>query len=261
MAVPASSTTTWRASSPSMGTRAAWGEPIGTDCEAPAPVTGSRPRPLCGHGGSDGPEPAPSRTGSARCRWAIAATAGPAPPEPAPAPADHRLPNRPLTQGHGPRLRRRSGNRALPAVIFPFVQAGARDEAHARLVEVLPALFRRLVVGLPNEVEGLAKVTTEQFGVLAHILDRGSVSMGELAIARNVALNTATSLVDRLVTAGLVERRGDPDDRRVVRVAVTERGRVLVERLRTAREAVMRRMFDDLGDEEIDRVLAAMPAL
>jgi DNA-binding MarR family transcriptional regulator len=141
------------------------------------------------------------------------------------------------------------------------VQAGARDEAHARLIEVMPALFRRLVVGLPNEVEGLAKVTTEQYGVLAYVLDRGSVSMGELAVARNVALNTATSLVDRLVAAGLVERRGDPGDRRVVRVVLTARGETLMERLRAIRRAAIRGVLDELSDEEIDRVLAALPAL
>jgi len=141
------------------------------------------------------------------------------------------------------------------------VQAGARDEAHARLLEVLPALFRRLVVGLPNEVEGVAKVTTEQYGVLAYVMDRGSVPMGEVAVARNVALNTATSLVDRLVAAGLVERRGDADDRRIVRVVLTARGETLMERLRAVRRAAMRGMLDDLSDDEIDRVLAAMPAL
>ena len=41
---------------------------------------------------------------------------------------------------------------------MPVVQAASRDELHARLIEVMPALFRRLVVGLPNEVPGLAKV-------------------------------------------------------------------------------------------------------
>lgn len=138
---------------------------------------------------------------------------------------------------------------------------GDRDAAHAQLIEVLPDLFRRLVISLPSEVEGLAKVTPEQFGVLTHILDRESLSMSELAAARNVALNTATSLVDRLVVAGLVERRGDPGDRRVVRVAVTAQGMMLVERLRTIRRAAMRRLLDDLGDEEIQRILAAMPAL
>jgi DNA-binding MarR family transcriptional regulator len=139
--------------------------------------------------------------------------------------------------------------------------AGPRDEAHARLIQVLPHLFRRLVVSMPNEVEGLAKVTTEQYGVLTHVVDRKSVSMSELAVARNVALNTATSLVDRLVAAGLVERRGDPTDRRVVRVVVTAKGRTLVEQLRTVRREAIRRLLDDLSDDEIDQVLAAMPAL
>jgi DNA-binding MarR family transcriptional regulator len=139
--------------------------------------------------------------------------------------------------------------------------AAARDQAHARLIEVLPHLFRRLVVSMPNEVEGLAKVTTEQYGVLNQVLERGSLSMSELAVARNVALNTATSLVDRLVAAGLVERRGDPSDRRVVRVAITAKGRRLVERLRSIRGTAMRRLLDELSDEEIDQVLTVMPAL
>lgn len=139
--------------------------------------------------------------------------------------------------------------------------AGARDDAHARLIEVLPHLFRRLVVSMPNEVEGVAKVTTEQFGVLTQVLDRRSLSMSEVAVARNVALNTATSLVDRLVTAGLVERQGDPSDRRVVRVVITAKGRTLVERLRTIRREAIRRLLDDLSDGEIERILDAMPAL
>ena len=85
--------------------------------------------------------------------------------------------------------------------------------------------------------------------------------MSELAAARNVALNTATSLVDRLVAAGLVQRHGDPADRRVVRIALTPVGRVLVERLRTVRRAAIRELLDDLDDDQIDAILAAIPAL
>ncbi len=139
--------------------------------------------------------------------------------------------------------------------------AGSRDEAHARLIEVLPHLFRRLVVAMPNEVPGVAKVTTEQYGVLSQVWERGSLSMSELAVARNVALNTATSLIDRLVAAGLVERRGDPSDRRVVRVVLTAKGHTLVERLRAARAAAIRGLLDELSDEEIDLILGAAPAL
>lgn len=138
---------------------------------------------------------------------------------------------------------------------------GGRDAAHAELIQVLPNLFRRLVIALPNEVEGLAKVTPEQFGLMCHIPDGSSMTMSELASARNVALNTATSLVDRLVAAGLVERRSDPADRRIVRVAVTDKGRQLVERLRAVRRQAIRRMLDELTDEEVVSILRAMPAL
>jgi DNA-binding MarR family transcriptional regulator len=136
-----------------------------------------------------------------------------------------------------------------------------RDRAHAQLVEVLPHLVRRLVIGMPVEVEGLPRVTPEQFGMLSQIHDRDSLSMSELAAARNIALNTATSLVDRLVMAGLVERRSDPSDRRVVRVEVTPEGRLLVARLRLVRRTTMRRLLDQLDDEEIERIAAALPAL
>jgi DNA-binding MarR family transcriptional regulator len=138
---------------------------------------------------------------------------------------------------------------------------GDRDAAHAQLIEVLPHLFRRLVIALPNEIPGLAKVTPEQFGVLTQTLDRGPLTMSELASARNVALNTATSLVDRLVAAGLVERHGDSSDRRVVRVSVTTTGRTLIEELRKVRRAVIREMLDDLSDKEVASILAATPAL
>jgi DNA-binding MarR family transcriptional regulator len=136
-----------------------------------------------------------------------------------------------------------------------------REKAQEQLLEVLPHLFRRLLVSLPNEVEGLARVTPEQFAMLSQILDHGALTMSELASGRGIALNTATSLVDRLVTAGLAERRGDASDRRVVRVVTTPRGARLVQELRAVRHRLTRQMLDELADDEVDGILSAIPAL
>ena len=136
-----------------------------------------------------------------------------------------------------------------------------REVTHRELVRILPALFRALVTALPTEVAGLARVTPEQFSVLSQLADSGTLSMTELAASRRVALNTATSLVDRLALAGLVQRQGDPSDRRVVRVAVTEKGKRLVSELATARRRVIREMLDRLSDAEVAQVQAALPAL
>jgi len=57
------------------------------------------------------------------------------------------------------------------------------------------------------------------------------------AIAAALRLSPAATshLVDRLVQAGLVERREDPDDRRAKRVAVTAAGVTLTARVQTER--------------------------
>lgn len=138
---------------------------------------------------------------------------------------------------------------------------GRRDQAREQLLEILPHLFRRFYVALPSEVEGIARVTPEQFAMLGQIVDNGALTMSELASGRGIALNTATSLVDRLVTAGLVERRGDATDRRVVRVVITAKGSRLVDELRAVRRRLIRQMLDELTEEEVSSILAAMPAL
>ena len=50
-------------------------------------------------------------------------------------------------------------------------------------------------------------------------------TMGELSQALSVPLYTATRLVDSLVENGLADRLSDPDDRRIVRVTLTDDGR------------------------------------
>lgn len=53
------------------------------------------------------------------------------------------------------------------------------------------------------------------------------MTMGELSEALNVPLSTATRTIDWLVESGYVERLHDPDDRRVVRVALSDSGKEL----------------------------------
>lgn len=114
---------------------------------------------------------------------------------------------------------------------------------------------------MPYQIEDLGKVTPEQFGVLVLLKERGPLSMSEIAIARKVAFNTATSLVHRLVTGSLAERSAHPGDRRIVKVHATLKGCALVERLRSARHDAMRRLLEELSDDDIERLLAAMPGL
>ena len=54
-----------------------------------------------------------------------------------------------------------------------------------------------------------------------HLYQHGDASMGELAAALGMSNGWASRVVDELVRAGLVARRSDPLDRRIVHVALT----------------------------------------
>jgi DNA-binding MarR family transcriptional regulator len=74
---------------------------------------------------------------------------------------------------------------------------------------------------------------------------REPLSMGELSEALAVPLSTATRMVDWLVESGYARRLPDPDDRRIVRVALTVTGRELYqtisEFIRLRVEQILRR--------------------
>jgi DNA-binding MarR family transcriptional regulator len=61
--------------------------------------------------------------------------------------------------------------------------------------------------------------------------DRDWASVSALAEALQVRHHAAVGLVDRCERAGLVQRSPDPEDRRQVRVLLTEQGEEILERL------------------------------
>jgi DNA-binding MarR family transcriptional regulator len=76
------------------------------------------------------------------------------------------------------------------------------------------------------EVEDI--VTTPQLRILVLIHSRGPQNLSGVAAELGVHASNATRTCDRLVAAGLLERRDDPADRRYVRLELTGKGRDLV---------------------------------
>lgn len=71
-------------------------------------------------------------------------------------------------------------------------------------------------------------VTIPQFGVLEALYHLGPLSLGELADKLLVTGGNITYVMDRLESEGLVRRRRNPEDRRVVTAELTEEGLRLV---------------------------------
>ena len=74
-------------------------------------------------------------------------------------------------------------------------------------------------------------LTFTQLRALSALAKRGSLRVTELAQEFGIGLAAASALADRMAQRGLIERKTDPNDRRIVRLEVTTRGRHLLERL------------------------------
>jgi DNA-binding MarR family transcriptional regulator len=80
-------------------------------------------------------------------------------------------------------------------------------------------------------------------------------SVRQLALALSAPISTISSALDRLEGQGLVKRSRIPDDRRVVRVTFTTRGRRLAQRLSDVHVENCRAMLARLNADEREEFL------
>ncbi|MGZ4692505.1 MAG: MarR family winged helix-turn-helix transcriptional regulator [Acidimicrobiales bacterium] len=107
----------------------------------------------------------------------------------------------------------------------------------------------------------LPGITPSQQSALAAIDHRGPLTLGELAAFENVRPPSITRIVAALEAEQWVERTTDPDDRRVTTVQATARGRRELRRIREERNAWLATRLALLDDDELARLVAALPVI
>jgi MarR family transcriptional regulator, organic hydroperoxide resistance regulator len=100
-------------------------------------------------------------------------------------------------------------------------------------------------------------VTPAQYAVLKVLWERDGQSGAELGSRLLIDSATITGLVDRLQTAGLIERRSHGEDRRINNLFLTERGNAL----QGALDAAMDQLNDEIAREMGDQAQALWAAL
>ncbi|WP_254715444.1 MarR family winged helix-turn-helix transcriptional regulator [Actinomadura sp. NAK00032] len=91
-------------------------------------------------------------------------------------------------------------------------------------------------------------ITLPQFRMLVVLSSQGPSKLVALAEKLHVNPSTAMRMTDRLVAAGLVDRRASPHSRREVRIQLTDAGRDVVDTVTVRRR------------DELAAIVARMPA-
>jgi DNA-binding MarR family transcriptional regulator len=120
-------------------------------------------------------------------------------------------------------------------------------------------LHRRVDGAIARELKELG-LSIPQFDLLSTLTEREGTTQQELAERLYVTKGNVSGLVDRLVEAGLVERRATAGDRRSNALHLTAKGRALAGRGIAAQRDYVARTLGRLPDRdlaELERLVLA----
>lgn len=126
-------------------------------------------------------------------------------------------------------------------------------EKAARFDEMVVTLGLRLLKYFAPEGVDL---TLKEMLLIEVLGMRGDLSMSELSSTLSVPLTTLTSTVTRMIGRGYLERNRTEEDRRVVLVSLSSKGRALLEQHRRDHINWAAGFLGALSHEEQDQVLA-----
>ncbi|WP_284646303.1 MarR family winged helix-turn-helix transcriptional regulator [Paenibacillus silviterrae] len=115
----------------------------------------------------------------------------------------------------------------------------------------------RIIIRLPS----IEKLSFTTLSVLHTLSRKSPMRLTELTATEQITQSAITQLVTRLERDGLVERRSDPSDGRVVLVHITQEGAKIIDSRRSERIAHLSKLFERLTQEEKIAIAVAIPAL
>ncbi|MDT0438182.1 MULTISPECIES: MarR family winged helix-turn-helix transcriptional regulator [Streptomyces] len=140
------------------------------------------------------------------------------------------------------------------------IPAGTMDDVDAVTRAVLTASRLLVAVSARSLAEVEERVTLPQFRMLVVLATRGATKLVVLADLLQVAPSTAMRMVDRLIAAGLADRRANPGNRRETLLQATDEGRRAVEDVTARRRAEIAAIVARLGPTQRLALIEALGA-
>ena len=148
-----------------------------------------------------------------------------------------------------------AGPRAAAPAGAPAAPDGQQPIDAARLRMAIVRLSRRL------RRHQLAGLTATQVSALSTIDQSGPLRLSDLAAVEGVAPSTLTRLVAALEERDYVQRAAVAGDARASEVAITARGREVLDRIRQESTTALAGSLALLDPGELAALAAALPAL
>jgi DNA-binding MarR family transcriptional regulator len=139
--------------------------------------------------------------------------------------------------------------------------AAATEESLDAITDALLTASRLLVAISAHSIAQVDEtITIPQFRTLVILSNRGPINLATLAGLLGVKPSAAGRMVDRLVSAGLIDRQPHPNSRRELLAALTPRGRKVVRQVTSHRRAEIARIVEKMPPSERHGLVRALTA-
>ena len=131
------------------------------------------------------------------------------------------------------------------------------NELNSYICFSMRAAMKKIDKNLSLLLEDLG-VSIPQSFILLSLLEENGVTLKELGNRTLIDSSSMTVLVDKLEKDELVERKLDPQDRRAIRVLITQRGQEIAEKITIIANDFNARLYELLGEKNQKEYLMAV---
>lgn len=129
-----------------------------------------------------------------------------------------------------------------------------RDRAAAALLALIPLYYKNVIRHRPS-INGIQVAQLHTLGVL---MKSKSMPMSEIGNRLYISRPYMTRLADIMIADGLVERQSDPADRRVINLAITEKGKKYLRQSINWYSKDLKENLSGLNDSDIGKLCTAL---
>ena len=130
------------------------------------------------------------------------------------------------------------------------------DKAIKEMVRIPPIVHRKLHRDLFRVVleEVGADIAPHHMMIMKMIQESSLLSSSEIGGALSIAKSQMTHSVDKLIELGMVEREHGTEDRRKIRISLTDKGRSTLERVDKTINDRLKEKLAILSDDELEKL-------
>jgi DNA-binding MarR family transcriptional regulator len=132
-----------------------------------------------------------------------------------------------------------------------------KDRVAENLLALMPLYHRHVLKTGP----GISGIRIAQYRALGFLMKSGPHSMSEIGGHLSISRPSMTTLANTLIAHGWIERRNNPDDRRIITLSITPAGKKHLQHAFEVYRSDVKALISGLDEQDLQRLSVSLEEL